>query len=68
MVAACGQNQVKVESQTLTVKLLLFPSDSRFMSGSVSHHALFSPAQNSTGKSANSFDNSNFQSLNHNTV
>lgn len=27
-----------------------------------------SPTQNSTGKSTNSFDNSNFQSLSHNTV
>lgn len=33
----------------------------------MSHQALFTPAQNSTGKSANSFDNNNFQSLNHNT-
>lgn len=34
----------------------------------MSYQGLFSPAQNSTGESANSFDNSNFQSLSHNTI
>lgn len=66
--AACWETLLEAESQNPTVKLLLFLPDLWFMSDSVSHQALFGPAQNSTGKLANSFDNSNFQSLSHNAI
>lgn len=66
--AVCWEKLLKAGSQNLTAKLLLFLPDLWFVSDSMSHQSPFSPAQNSTGKSANSFDNSNFQSLSHNTI
>lgn len=57
----------KLEVKTWQWKVLLFLPGLWFVNGSMSHQALFTPAQNSTAKPANSFNSNNFQSLSHNT-